>query len=288
MASVFGVGIATVDIINSVEGYPDEDAEVRASTQHVSRGGNVCNTLTVLSQFKHKCYWSGITCTDSDTHFILDDLQKNQIDYSYAQHLNSGKVPTSYITLNRLSGSRTIVHYRNLPELSYQFFRTLKIPKCDWFHFEAREINETRRMIEHVQHIYPEATISVEIEKERKGLEGIFGLADLYFFSKAFALHSGFDNPLEFLAHQKINSPHADLTCTWGEKGATALLADGSIIESTAFPPTQIVDTLGAGDTFNAGIIHARLSDLDWQQALSFACQLAGKKCGQMGFQNLT
>ena len=287
MASVFGVGIATVDIINTVEGYPNEDAEVRAISQHVSRGGNVCNTLTVLSQYKHQCYWSGVTCTDSDAHFILDDLQKNQIDYRYAQHLTRGKAPTSYITLNRSSGTRTIVHYRHLPELSYQFFRTLQIPKCDWFHFEAREIDETRRMIEHIRHIYPEATVSVEIEKARKGLEGIFGLANLYLYSKAFALHSGFDNPLEFLTHQKNFSPDADLTCTWGEKGATALLANGSIITSAAFSPRQIVDTLGAGDTFNAGIIHARLSDLDWQKTLSFACQLAGKKCGQIGFENL-
>ncbi len=287
MASVFGVGIATVDIINSVESYPDEDAEVRASTQHVSRGGNVCNTLTVLSQLKHQCYWSGVTCRDSDTHFILDDLKKNQIDYRYAQHLDSGKVPTSYITLNRLNGSRTIVHYRDLPELSYQFFKMQKIPKCDWFHFEAREISDTQKMISHIKNIYPKATISVEIEKERKGLEDIFGFADLYLFSKAYALYSGFDNPLKFLSDQKLNSPDADLTCTWGEKGAVALLADGTIIESSAFPPTHIVDTLGAGDTFNAGIIHARLSELDWQQTLSFACQLAGKKCGQMGFENL-
>jgi ketohexokinase len=44
-----------------------------------------------------------------------------------------------------------------------------------------------------------------------------------------------------------------------------------------------VVDTLGAGDTFNAGIIHARLNGFTWEHALPFACELAGKKCGRVG-----
>ena len=46
---ILGVGIATLDLINEVERYPPEDAEVRALTQRRSRGGNAANTLAVLS-----------------------------------------------------------------------------------------------------------------------------------------------------------------------------------------------------------------------------------------------
>lgn len=31
---------------------------------------------------------------------------------------------------------------------------------------------------------------------------------------------------------------------------------DGSIVHSDAFPPETLVDTLGAGDTFNAAVIY--------------------------------
>lgn len=31
---------------------------------------------------------------------------------------------------------------------------------------------------------------------------------------------------------------------------------DGTIVQSPAFPPTQIVDSLGAGDTFTAAVLH--------------------------------
>lgn len=48
----------------------------------------------------------------------------------------------------------------------------------------------------------------------------------------------------------------AVLVCAWAEKGADALGPDGLIIHSDAFPPETIVDTLGAGDTFNAAVIY--------------------------------
>ena len=51
MAQILGIGIATLDIINEVDGYPVEDSEQRALAQRQRTGGNVTNTLTVLRQF---------------------------------------------------------------------------------------------------------------------------------------------------------------------------------------------------------------------------------------------
>lgn len=39
--------------------------------------------------------------------------------------------------------------------------------------------------------------------------------------------------------------------CAWGADGAAAGVA-GHSFSHDAFPPEQVVDTLGAGDTFNA------------------------------------
>lgn len=44
-----GVGIVTVDIINHVDHYPAEDEALRAVKHRKARGGNVSNTLCVLS-----------------------------------------------------------------------------------------------------------------------------------------------------------------------------------------------------------------------------------------------
>ncbi|MDH5258435.1 MAG: PfkB family carbohydrate kinase [Gammaproteobacteria bacterium] len=286
MANILGVGIATLDIINTVSSYPAEDAEVRAESQRFCRGGNVTNTLTVLSQFENQCYWAGVLCKDYDAQYILDDLKSNDIDFTLCQTLPTGKMPTSYIISNTANGSRTIVHYRDLPELSFDEFKKIQLSRFDWIHFEGRAIDETRQMITWCKSQHPDIPVSIEVEKDREGLENIFSLADIYLFSKAFATLQGYDNPAIFLENERSKSPHADLVCAWGEEGAYALIGNTSI-HANACPPEKLIDTLGAGDTFNAGIIQARLKKLKWHDALDFANQLAGKKCGQVGFEKL-
>ncbi|CAM5578318.1 carbohydrate kinase family protein [Streptomyces narbonensis] len=80
---------------------------------------------------------------------------------------------------------------------------------------------------------------------------------------------------------------------TRGERGAVASL-DG---ERTAVPapPTDVVDTVGAGDSFTAGLLHrlgakgllgGRLTDLridDVFDACDFAAQVAALTCGVVG-----
>ena len=53
------------------------------------------------------------------------------------------------------------------------------------------------------------------------------------------------------------------------------------------FPPPRVVDTIGAGDSFNAGVIASMAHGDDAITALKRACVLAGKKVGQVGFDGL-
>ena len=114
MARILATGIATLDIINEVASYPDEDSEVRALSQRIRRGGNASNTLCVLSQLSHQSYLAATLINEADGQVIEADLNRYQINTQFCPRLNEGKMPTSYITLNRQNGSRTIVHHLSL------------------------------------------------------------------------------------------------------------------------------------------------------------------------------
>lgn len=286
MAKILAVGIATLDIINSVASYPAEDDEVRAVSQRLCRGGNATNSLAVLSQLGHQCHWAGVLADEPDARHIEADLDKQQIDSTAVLRLTDGKVPTSYITHNLANGSRTIIHHRDLPEYPFSQFQQIDLDQFDWLHFEGRNVADTRQMLAWARQQVPNLPRSVEIEKERSGIEDLFGLADVVLFSRAFALGRGHTDALTLLNALQPQCGNAKLICAWGEAGAWAL--DGKQeLHSPAFPPPQLVDTLAAGDTFNAGIIDSLVSGLDLNAALESACHLAGQKCGHQGLEFL-
>lgn len=287
MSKILAVGNVTLDIINIVEHYPKEDEEIRAKSQHIRRGGNAGNTLAVLSQLGHQCTWAGTLADEPDAQLILDDLHSHKINTSRVLTVPQGKVPTSYVSLNQRSGSRTIVHYRDLPEYDFKHFQTIQLSDFDWVHFEGRNIGQTRQMMSHVKQHYPELPCSLEVEKPRTDIELLFDFADLLLFSRVYVNHLGFDEAEPFLRKQHSCAPHANLTCGWGKNGAYAMSRNGSFLYSPAFVPKHTIDTLGAGDVFVAGIIHHLSHDNSLNAALNEASTLAGKKCGQYGLDNL-
>lgn len=128
---------------------------------------------------------------------------------------------------------------------------------------------------------------SLEVEKPRDGIEALFPLADLLLFSRVYAQGRGYSEPRAFLKWVQPQAPRAHLVCAWGPRGAYALVPDGGPLHIPAVPPPHVVDTLGAGDVLNAGIIDRLVRGADLEQALAFGVRLAGKKCGQWGLEGL-
>ena len=287
MAKILAVGIATLDIINTVEHYPLLDSETRALSQHKTRGGNATNTLAVLSQLGHQCYWAGVLIDETDSQLIRKDLALYNIDLSACQKNPNGKMPTSYITLDQQTGSRTIVHFRDCPEYSFASFKALDLAAYDWIHFEGRNIKETHLMLQYLKKHHPSIPCSVEIEKPRSDIASLFHLTTVLLFSKDYVLKKGKKDPTNFL--QTLKKPHDTIaTCTWGRQGAWLIDDSGTVHNTKPSNNSNIIDTLAAGDTFNAGLIHALCIKNSQHQALDYAAQLAEHKCHQSGLAGLT
>ncbi len=268
---------------------PQEDTEVRALNQRHTRGGNVSNTLVVLSQLGHNCSWGGMISDDSASRIILDDFARNNVDATNAVQYTGGKTPTSYICLSRSRGSRTIIHYRDLPEYGAESFIAINLASFQWVHFEGRNIPALKQMLLYIGTKYPQIITSVEIEKARPEIEAIFPLTDLLLFSRQYALYRGISDPANFLTYiRSAVNMKAVTVCAWGEEGAWAQDPAGDIIHAPAYAPSKVIDTIGAGDVFNAGIIHGLSSSQALHETLAFACRLAGRKCSLVGFEGLT
>jgi len=270
MPSILLTGISTLDIINTVDGYPSEDSEVRASEQTIRTGGNACNSAKVLQQLGVSTSLLSNTADDLSAEFILSELKQQKINLSLCPVEHNSFTPTSYITVNNRNGSRTIVHHRQLNELSANYFNELILDKFDWLHFEARNCEQLKLMLVHAAQF--KKTISIEIEKPRAHIDSILDFADVLFISRPFAESQGFKTPEECLKHFSEAYPQTISTCTWGEKGAWAYDTT-EIICQPAYKTDKAIETLGAGDTFNSGFIASYIKTHSVKKSLACACE---------------
>ncbi|XP_016129541.1 ketohexokinase isoform X2 [Sinocyclocheilus grahami] len=292
---ILSIGLVCLDIINVVDKYPEEDTDTRCLSQRWQRGGNASNTCTVLSLLGAPCAFMGSLAPGPVADFIVGDFARRGVDISGVAWQQWGETPCACCVVCPTNGSRTVVlSDTNLPDVSVEDFSKVDLSQYKWIHWEGRNADEQVKMIERVREYNSKQeeknriTISVEIEKTREPLYQLFPLGDLVFVSKDVAQHFGFTSAAAALKgfYGRLRKG-ATLICAWAEKGADAMGPDGVIIHSDAFPPEKLVDTLGAGDTFNASVIYSLSNGGSLQDALTFGCQIAGKKCGVHGYDGI-
>ncbi|XP_018400712.1 PREDICTED: ketohexokinase-like [Cyphomyrmex costatus] len=263
------VGRVCLDIVQMCMQFPSEDSTQKATDHRWQRGGNASNTCTVLSLIGQPCELLACLSADEHANFLQNDLRKYKIDYSHCPVINGVGCSISTIILSLNTGSRTIVHYCNLPELTLKNFEQLNLEEYSWIHFEGRHIDVTLHMIQYIDNYNNllnctrdratknrmPITISVELERSVSELLNLLPYVDVAFIAKEFAQYLGFSNMNEVICNIGQDSKGA-IICAWAEEGAIARTPCGSIVQSPAFPPLKVIDTLGAGDTFNAAALY--------------------------------
>lgn len=174
---------------------------------------------------------------------------------------------------------------RNLKELDSSFFiqAMQSVSVADtWFHFECRNLNQLQLMMESIP---SEALgVSLEIESTRHDWEIVQKLirfAKIVFVSKAFVNHLGFETARDFLNSVEFT---ALVICPWGEQGAYYRASESpNISHLSVEPQLDVIDSVGAGDTFIGSFLAAVLQKIPIPKAIAFACEMARFKCSVLG-----
>ncbi|PNY24844.1 Ketohexokinase [Tolypocladium capitatum] len=289
----------------SVPRYPEEDSKLRATSLQVRRGGNCANSLEVLQQLLGghddvRPYLVSCLPEQSSpaTRRVIASFGGNtRVDFRHCIYRHGHtEAASSYIIRSEESGSRTLVNYNDLPEMTAREFedivRSFSADQDTWWHFEGRIPDTTLDCIRMLRNTLPAARISVEVEKPgRQGLPELAAEADVVFYSRTWAENRGHKSAEACLRNEQRRRGSLGL-CTWGAGGAAALSQPSggcfrcpveeqpggiSVVDSASFtndPPgtgcgrlagpavLQLTcsssndSAVGAGDTFIAGMLY--------------------------------
>jgi ketohexokinase len=226
------------------------------------------------------------------------DLTAQDIDFTNCPKHFGHSTPNSYIILNSKTGSRTILHTNlGLPEVTFEDFKKINILNYSWIHFEGRpNLSCIHNMILSVSNVsdtdaVKKPTISLEMEKISRNFDEILPLVDVVFVSKEYSQSLGYTNMTDTVDRiHLLKNLKSDtiVICPWGDQGAAGKSGiNGPVINVPACIPKNVMDTIGAGDTFNATIIAALTEGQNLKQALTSGCKVAGTKVGQFGYNGL-
>ena len=298
------IGNICKDIIYSTQSYPPEDSKVKALSRDIRIGGNTGNIVQVLSQLRNcniNCCVKLGSCQFSS--HIKSTLEKEGVKVIGVVEPNMD-IPESILIHSDETSSRTCLHYRgNCNDLTCEEVLSAvgDMSKYDWVHLEHRRNGlEVLELAKQIKEKRPEVVMSIDIEKIREGFEEMLGVVDYPIVSKEVCRTLGFNHLQAALAGLSVHCSHA-LIVTWGDKGAGMWFAQGTdnltfnsdmlhkVDKNTfacdAFKVEDIVDSIGAGDSFSAGFIYCS-SQKDKTQlpdSLLLACKLAASKLKHCG-----
>ncbi|KAH7126652.1 ketohexokinase-like protein [Dendryphion nanum] len=251
-----------------------------------------------------------------DVKFIQDSIKNTHLDGFGIYRKDIPTAASSMILRNGQTGTRTIVSHNALPEMNVEEFvaridtlipqnETSELDK--WIHFEGRNELVSVQCIRYLRCAEKHSRVRISVELEKPSRTDMYEgakLADVVFYSSIWAKANNHSDPVEFLKTQTQHMrSDAILICMWGSEGIVAVrkhqntadewekvvawkpFSTGSYVTTPA-----VVDAIGAGDTFIAGMLFAlthRENTWNFRKILEFAVEIAGRKVFQHGFQGL-
>jgi sugar/nucleoside kinase (ribokinase family) len=151
-----------------------------------------------------------------------------------------------------------------------------------------------------VEYLATKGDISIDVQGYMRYVEGEQVLPTTWGDKLRLLKHTAIlkVNEFEFQSLTGLGDPHAaaEQIHDWGVReviitlgGSGSLIyADGRFYETPAYPPRQLIDATGCGDTYGAGYLYCRAKGMDYAESGRFAAAMCTLKLEHTGPFNKT
>jgi sugar/nucleoside kinase (ribokinase family) len=279
---VLAVGDPCADIVVGADVAPQAGEKVLGRALGEFAGGAEANVACAIARLGRSSAVYGRVGNDVHGSMLCTSLRDFGVDIAPLT-VDTANPSVSVIVIVTRSGDRAIVYLPMPPRAPRSDALAAQIS-------EARVVYTMPYSVEELDHINRSAKrsgtlVAIDIEAavapNADELSKRVALADIVFFN-----HSGFEAgtgepPTEASLSRVLSAGPRVVVVTRGAGGAMAMDQHGFATQQ-AFPG-PVVDTTGAGDTFNAAFLAATLDGEDLQHAVRFGCAAASCTVAAVG-----
>jgi len=283
---IIGLGEVVVDWVAEIPHFPKSDEKIDAISESYFSGGVTANYLVAVARLGGSCGFIGAVGEDSYGDFLIDDFKDENVDITLTFKKKDLKTPVNFIFVAQ--GKKTIIQSPHM-----------QITKIDSSELNENYISEAKLL--HTTMIHPEVTkkaidiakendvkVSIDLESQiaQRGwnnLKDVLLKTDILIPNKEGAKSITKSNTPEKAAKVLIEKGVPIVIITLGSKGALITTSEFQKKVST-YEVKNIVDTTGAGDSFNGAFSVAYwIKDWDLEKSCRYANAAASLKIQKLG-----
>ncbi|GGH29057.1 carbohydrate kinase family protein [Paenibacillus segetis] len=289
MKTVYVLGELNVDmIITGTDVIPEWNREKLVDSFDIVLGSSSAITACALAGLGLDVRFVSVVGDDEFGNYCIEQLQSKGVNTDFIMKRQTAKTGVT-LSLSTPQDRGLLTFMGSIPDLTPGDLPEALYEEADHVHFGSYFLQDGMR--DHWQEIFKQvrkngATTSfdtgwdVRNQWVREGIHSLLEETDLFIPSEEELLHIYGVPTLEDV-WGLLPEGHHGVAVKRGSKGATLYSEDKRLVEINSYMITPI-DTTGAGDSFNAGLIHGYLNGKRDMELMLFA-----NACGALSTQRV-
>jgi len=283
---IIGLGEVVVDWVAEIPHFPKPDEKIDAIAESYFSGGVTANFLVAVARLGISCGFIGAVGDDSYGDFLIKEFKKERVDTTLTVIKKGKQTPVNFIFV--VKGEKTII------QSPYMLTTKLELKDLDEYYLsEAKVLHTTLihpEISEKVINLAKKFDVKISIDLESqiaqrgwKDLKKLLLMADILIPNKEGAKMITKCKTHEEAAKNLIEKGIPLVIITLGNRGALVTTKE-SQNEIPAYNINNIVDTTGAGDTFNGAFSVAYwIKGWSLEKSIKYANAAASLKIQKLG-----
>ncbi|MGK0576060.1 ribokinase [Macrococcus capreoli] len=277
MRDIYVIGSMSVDLVTQASRLPKKGETILGESFFMTNGGKGANQAVSAARLGACVHMVGCVGDDRFAEMILSNLKNNNVNVDNVEPITHCASGTAHITLADHDNSIIVVPSANGKVTVELVDKVISEMATDSIILLQNEI--PKDVIEHI----------IEAAYE-KGITTIYNPAPFIAMDKGLLSKVSYFTPNETEVKDMFGEGFENVIAeypkqmivTLGDKGATYF--DDKLINIPSIK-AEVVDTTGAGDTFNGALAVALSEDMNLGEALQFANRAASISVGGLGAQ---